>query len=225
MSLMPYPAAKRRHIEHGDAILRFLSLEKWSTTTMLGELIGLKHPRTARTVLWKLVQYGYLRRRKLYQDRMTIWTITRDGMAEAGVDEPEFATGMLPTAHAFGHEMGLQQIHCAAARAGWSWQKPKRKGELAVVDGIAISPDGITVALEFCRTLPKPSSLGKMIAGRLLLRQQQNWNGIWYISATPALNRALQRMFARVVTIPFEGRDLLLNARHRSFFRFHEIGD
>jgi Replication-relaxation len=228
--LLSTKARERRAAEKATLVLRFLRGEIFSDAQNLGLLLGIATLAGTIKALRQLEKHALLREHRPDGHR-TLWGITQHGQALAfdPVTEAPKETYFEPGRVALPflqHTLGLQRLRILAERAGWSkWTAGDRAGKWARAekrpDALAITPDGLRVAVEYERTFKTIRRYEDILAGYLMAVKRKDIDLVIWVCPTKDSAVRLRRIVESIQAVPVAGRRVAIDpARHHRALRF-----
>lgn len=219
-------------------LLRFLFEETWTHIDIIRGLLGDVAEADCAKMVSALADGKSIRSHELKIGTSSTgeyWGIARKGIEEYQVvsgisaDRPVFIKSMLNPKSIL-HRLDLQRLRLAAERAGWSqWHVPRPSGILKkdriYPDATMLRPDGVRVAIEAERSIKRKGDYPKILAGHLGARRVGRWDLVYYLSPDKTTARRLERTFAEIDEVVFEGSGVAIGDEHRAVFRFHTYDD
>lgn len=205
------------------ALLRFLRDETWSLAEILGQVMDIKTRASVHKTLVQVERDGLIKRHTMPvvwgRFSLTVWGITERGLACSWDDEeayevrPCFEPSRLALSR-IQHQTGLQHIRLAAEKTGWKeWVRGERLGLGSKIsirpDAIAVSPDGLRIAIELEFTIKTRSRYQVIMRNHLQQIRQGNWDAVFYMGPNKHKER-LKRIFSSIYYVPFFGEKLIL---------------
>lgn len=239
MPLLPTTQARARQQEKIILVLRFLRTAIYSTSDILGELLGITHRSTILDSL-KLMQQAHLVRSEQFSEMgntITLWGITAAGqhLAIQGGEEPNhavFNSSKISVSNLL-HYLDMQRVHLRAQKSHWSnfqyvdrlrRQNPSPSQDRASAirpDLIATNPDGHIAALEMERTRKSEHRYKtEVIPGHVRNLNANQYEFVVWISRTPHQQKELYELFQKIVNDLRTEQKWFLNVPSRSFKPF-----
>lgn len=212
-------------------VLRFLRDEIWTTTEVLGPVVGFKKRETINKTLIHMEQDKLIQKHTLPiagRHAITVWGITPHGLAlswdehEEYEDRPHFEPSRLNLSRV-PHQLNLQKIRLALEKAGWSeWVRGERLGFKPKIrpDAIATRPDGLRVAIEVELVIKTRRRYQVIIRDHLMQIRKGEWQAVLYLGNYAT---RLHKIFDSIDYVPLMGEKLQLNETHKKRFRILAI--
>ena len=227
---MSYVEKQARAAEKRLAILRFLSDGEVYTNLVLASKVMRCSRSSAERTLNSLICDDALKAEShIIQSRKhRIYGITPHGLAIAGeFDRAYFQPGRTNPSYIL-HQLQTQQARLQAESAGWDgWQPGKtlyKQNLLKVPDALCVSLAGKRVAVEIERHVKTRKRYEEIISAHLQAMSKKDWDEVHYLT-TSALLIPLQKIFARLGSIPVKGERVELEAKHRARFHFYDLDE
>lgn len=233
--LLPIGERKARQADKKVRLLRFLREELWSTSEILGEVMGLH----SRQGAWKtLKQYEAEEILRCYESKVlggkvSLWGITAHGQALAF--DP---TSETPSRYYFEpskvseitlrHSLDVQRLRISAEANGWTgWRNGQTLGTVGKgmnrPDAIAFDPIGLRVALECERTIKTPKRYCVILASYLQALKRGEFSRVVWICPTPDLAVRLEKIICGIQSVVVNGQRVSIDpTRHHVNLRFED---
>ena len=235
--LLDGAARNARRATKRTAVLRFLRQEIWSTSDILGSVMGLRARQAVHRSLQGLEAQGVVRRGTLEHlgHATTLWGITAHGQGLAFDPEREapVSTYFEPSRVSpltVEHAVSLQRLRVAAERERWSdWTNGDRLGPLHGAkrpDAIARTPAGLKVAIENERTLKTRKRYEAILATYLQALRRGDFDLAVWVCPTRDFAIRLEAIVKQIKAIPLAGPRIQIDpARHHARLRFASYED
>lgn len=216
-------AAKRRRL------LAWLRTETWTTPEIAGNIMGVRDRRTIRTTLSAMARDGLvtLDSIEIPFGVLQVVGVTMDGQSAAATGDK----AMIPRTYERGrigltvlhHTLDLQRLKLACLRAGWkNWMRPdsEKWGKNYRPDAIAVTPEGVTVAIECERTLKTLKRYKTVIANHIGSMKKNAFCHLVYVCPDPEKARNVERLLRNLPPLIVGGEKVLPGLVIDSSFSF-----
>jgi hypothetical protein len=226
----------QRTEEKRRLVLRFLRSETWSTSDVLGLVMGVKTRQGIHNTLMKLERDNMIRRHLMPVGTgrgLTLWGITPHGQAfawdedEEMQDFPVFEPSRIALS-SIPHHLDIQMARIKAESAGWTnWVTCDRGVFFKQVpaehrpDALMTRPDGVVIAIEVERTIKTRKRYQQVLAGHLKAMAAKHWAQVYYITP-PELTPRLKRVINSIPSVTVNGSHVALD-QQKHLSRFHFI--
>ena len=229
------PAARlARQLQKEREILRFLREELFSTSALLGALLGLQ----SRQAIWKTLTR--LEGRKLIirhtlealGGRVVMWGITCHGQASAFDPSKEtvYRSYFEPSRLSeitIRHALDVQRLHLCADAAGWrEWRNGDRLGAVPNgnrPDAIVIDSDGKVTAIECERTFKTLKRYEVILSNYLQALKRADVQRVIWVSPTSEQACRLRSMVTGIKSVLVEGQRIKVDPpRHHEALSFED---
>lgn len=220
MALIPHSHAERMAAQAAKRrrLLAWLRSEIWTTPAIAGDVMQVRHPGTIRNTLASLAREGLvvLDSINIPQGSLPIVGITMDGQsAAAGMEKAmvarSYERGRIGLT-VIDHTLDLQRLKLACIRAGWkNWTRPdaEKWGKHHRPDALAVTPEGISVAIECERTLKTPRRYMAVLANHIASLKKKAFQRVVYVSPTPEKVRNVERLLRSLPPLVVDGDKIL----------------
>lgn len=229
---------RQRRAERQHQVLRFLREEIWSSTEILGLVMGIKTPQGVHKALISIEKEGLISRMPVSicgRRALSVWGITPHGQALAFDVEKEdpisayFEPSRLSLS-GMDHHLDVQRIRLQASRAGWrDWTPGSRLGRSTPKskrpDAIARNPAGILVAFEIERTIKTNKRYEAILSHYLQKIKSGDYAYVQYLSPSADFAYRLERVIRNIKAVPVQGMRVPLKDEHYESFRFNAYSD
>ncbi|MBZ5503849.1 MAG: hypothetical protein LAO78_00045 [Acidobacteriia bacterium] len=217
MSLLPRTLAYEQSKRKSRDVLSFLRTSVYSTESLLGQVMRIKHRSTVHNTLVRLEQAGLIRRAPIRSAMafVTLWGITSEGqqLATPSGEEASPLTFNISkvSVSRLEHYLSLQQIRITAEAFGWTEfvycdrearANPDRAESKYNVrpDLTALDPHGRRVAIECELSLKSPARYKEnIIPGHIRHINAEEYDYVLWITKTPEDQQTLhQSLTARI---------------------------
>lgn len=229
LPLMTPRERRERAIAKRACLRKFIAEEKFTTTRIAQELLGVGESAT-RSALMAEVRDGTIEHRVVETDLgpLRVWAITPHGWmlcieSDGTFDLPEI--GKIATTTIF-HGLEVQRVRIVALRAGFrDWKSSsycqrraarERKNWLNIPDATAFDSCGAHVAIEVERRFKSPRRYADIFAKYLRMIKLDVINHVAYVTPTAAMAMRLKSQFDRISHVVFAGQRILVTDQHRS---------
>ncbi|MET0013038.1 MAG: MobC family replication-relaxation protein [Sedimenticola sp.] len=245
MSLIFNPKDREsRRKEKTQFALAFLLEETFTTAENMGLVMGIKSRQGVSKALSQLENAGLVRKVDvplLGQRCIRLYGITPHGVGMAQIDSdawrdrPSFEPSRVYVS-TLQHRIDTQKLRLQAEAAGWSnWIPGERLGKFTRgdkrPDAIAVSPTGITTAIEVERTIKSKRRYEEIISHYLQLIKggEMGINRVVYLSPA-GMSLKIRKIFQEgIESVPVRHKGITkrihLKEEHRSRFKFLDYGD
>jgi len=224
-----------RRAERQQQVLRFLREEIWSSTELLGQVMGIKSPQGVHKALVSMEKDGLLSRMPVTicgRRALSVWGITPHGQALAfDIDAGETPISMYfePSRVALvtmDHHLDVQRIRLQAERAGWTdWMPGSRLGRSTPKskrpDAIVRDPSNVVVAIEIERTIKTNKRYEAILSHYLQKVKSGDYGYVQYLSPTIDFSTRLSHVIRNIKAVPVRGARVPLREEHYQAFRFN----
>lgn len=226
MGLIGDPKIRGTRAREKRALLSaWLSQHGWTTIEIAAELLQVGRS-AAHATLSALLRDRSLSTEVLWIHgrQRVIWGLTAHGLAlyDPGTHGIAFERGRLSALMA-DHAILTQLVRLRAERAGWTHWRPSnrlhREGLNKIPDAEAITPQGLSVAVEVEREIKTRKRYASIISTYLQTIKAGRWEQVVYVTPDGLANR-LARVFASITEIPVAGQRVKLEDRHHARFVF-----
>ncbi len=236
---MTYAEKQARAEAKRRILLDFLASGEVFSTVEIAALLLQCSRRAAQSTVGGLERDGALKSEEIENAgrKSKIYGITPHGLALIDKwDMPFHELGR--TSPAFlAHKLDGQRMRIKAEAAGWTAFVPERlqkmqesprertaakgkgKDSEKIPDFIATSPKGDRVAIEIERTIKTPRRYESVLLAHLKSIKAGRYAFVAYV-CPDGLEKLVERAFARVETIRFEGENVKVTDSHRARFAF-----
>lgn len=222
-----------RRNEKQRALLRFLRQEIWSTSAILGQVMGLSARQAIHRSLTNFEREGLLKRHGVEQlgGVLTLWGITAHGQGLAfdpGCEQPVsayFEPSKVSPSHV-AHALALQQLRISAESAGWTgWTNGDRLGAVKSgakrPDAIVTAPSGYRVAIEIERHIKTKKRYESILASSLIAIRRGDFAVVAWICPDENLARRLAAIVRGINAVPIAGERIqVIPERHHARLAF-----
>lgn len=205
-------AAKRRRL------LAWLRSEIWTSHDLAGDVMGLRDRRAIQTTLASMQRDGLVvvESIKIPFGNLKIVGVTMDGQGAAATGEKEinpraFEKGRVGLT-VIEHTLDLQRLKLACLRAGWkNWTRPdaEKWGKNHRPDALAVTPDGVRVAVECERTLKTAKRYHTVASNHATSLKQGAFQHVVYASPEPEKARNVARLLLGLKPLHVGGEKVL----------------
>lgn len=215
--------AKTKRIEEKrSAVLNFLAAETFSTSEILGQLLGLSRNVTYKTLKamerQELVKLYEIEFELAQRGKQSIWGLTPKGALLAADLEDfnidYFEAGRIATS-TMSHSIAIQRVKLSGIHKGWqNWTSSRKLRQIAaknpkkwsqIPDAIASSPNGKIVAFEVEKTVKTPKRYEAILSNYARMFLDETVDNVFYI-CPEHIARRLQLLFSKINKITIDGR-------------------
>lgn len=209
--------AARRN-EKQRALLRFLRQEIWSTSAILGQVMGLSARQAIHRSLTNFEREGLLKRYGIEQlgGVLTLWGITAHGQGLAFNPDCEqpvsayFELSKVSPSHV-AHALALQQLRISAEFAGWSgWTNGDRLGSAAKgakrPDALVSAPTGQRFAIEIERHIKTKKRYESILASCLQAIRRGDFAAVAWVCPDEGMAQRLAAIVRGIKAVPIAGQ-------------------
>lgn len=220
MPLIPHSHADRLAAQEAKRrrLLAWLRTEIWTTPGIAGDVMGVRDRRTIRTTLGAMARDGLvlLDSIEIPFGALKVVGITMDGQSAAATGEKlivarTYERGRigLTVLH---HTLDVQRLKLACLRAGWkNWMRPdaEKWGKNHRPDALAVTPEGIQVAIECERTLKTLKRYKSVMANHIASLKKNAFRRVIYVSPEPNKVRNVERLLRSLPPLVVAGEKTL----------------
>ena len=225
MSLLPRTLAYEQSQRKTRDVLSFLRTSVYSTESLLGQIMRIKHRSTVHNALVRLEQAGLIRRVPIRTAMafVTLWGITSEGqqLATPSGEETSPLTFNISkvSVSRLEHYLSLQQIRITGEAFGWTEfvycdrearaKLPKPESKYTVrPDLTALDARGRRVAIECELSLKSPVRYkDNIIPGHIRHLNAEEYDYVLWVTRTPPEQQTLhQSLTARIQELKAEQR-------------------
>lgn len=231
--LKPYAERLARQLEKECVVLRFLREELYSTSHLLGALLGFRSRQAIWKTLTQLEARGLIKQHTFSAlgGPFSVWGITAHGQAHAfnpsteTVSRSYFEPSRVSEI-TIRHALDLQVLRIRAEANGWKeWRNGDRIGVVSKdgkrPDAIACDADGKVVAIECERTFKTLKRYEAVLSSCLrAIKNEEYQRVIW---ACPTLDQAvrLKSIITKIEIVVVAGQRYKVDpARHHKLIAF-----
>jgi hypothetical protein len=231
-NLLSLPEAKEKSRLNQKKILKFLYAEKYSTSRILKELVGIKTRSGMCRLLRKMEKQKMIKKHQ-YSYSVVLWGITYSGIHEAIESHEEITdwTYFEPSKvhlSTLEHQLAIQQLHVICIRQNLPFKAGRTLGSRATSDKI---PDGIitigntVIPCEIENHIKSRKRYDGIIYNYLKGVKAGKYDEILYIAPTPKKRDQIKKVFLTMkkITMTINGRKVPLKPepeKHLGFFHF-----
>ena len=219
-----------------ELILSWLKLEGYSSCEILSQVVGMKG-QGAHNTLKAMERDGLLRSQELPTGSKTqvIYGLTPHAAALAS----DFTNNVLinyfepgrVSAWTLQHSLSIQKLRLQLESEGWTdWKSDRqcrREGQqnqwLKVPDALAISPDGLQVAIEVERSYKSLKRYPDIMSGYLQMLKLEQVQTVNYYCFGQCTSAKMQQIFQSIKQIKINGQQVALEQRHYQQFNFFDF--
>jgi len=237
-TLLSSSERRQRRAERQHQVLRFLREEIWSSTELLGVVMGIKTPQGIHKALLSIEKEGLISRMPVTicgRRALSVWGITPHGQALAfDVDSEDPISAYFEPSRlslsGMDHHLDIQRIRLSASGAGWrDWMPGSRLGRSSPKskrpDAIAQNPSGVVVAFEVERTIKTNKRYEAILSHYLQKIKAGDYGYVQYVSPTADFALRLERVIRNIKAVPVRGMRVPLKDEHYRSFRFNAYDD
>lgn len=220
-SLMADPAQRAaRALEKRRLVLRFLRDEIWTSTEIVGLMLGISYP-AAHTLLKVMDRDGLTTSSELFvrskrgAQRAVLHGITSQGLAYAW-DLAEIQESRHPWEPSkinplfVPHNIETQRARLRATHRGWHKWRPARSlmgiGLPKLPDGEVVDPSGLKIAVEIEREIKTDKRYEAVIGAYVAqMKKDERWDRVDYLCPDVEFAARLARVFGRLRQLRLEG--------------------
>ncbi|MEQ1106305.1 MobC family replication-relaxation protein [Acinetobacter ursingii] len=214
---------KAKRIEDKQSIiLEFLAHETFSTSEILGQVLGLSRTATFKTLKsmenQDLVRLHHIEYELAQRGKQTIWGLTPTGaLLATDLDNFQidfYEAGRIATS-TMAHSLAIQRVKVAGLKKGWTdWISSRKLKQIAakdkkkwlqIPDALATSPDGKTVAFEVEKTIKTPKRYESILSNYAKMFLDETVDQVFYICPENIAKR-LEMLFFKFNKITIDGR-------------------
>jgi hypothetical protein len=226
---------KQRSQQNQQKILEFLYAEKYSTSMIIKEVLGIKTRAGICKILRRMERDKLVKRHKL-NNWVLLWGITSSGIHEAAETQDKITdwTYFEPskvTLSTLDHQLDLQKVHAACIQNNLKFIPGRALGSRSQSDKI---PDGIIIkdnkkiAVEIERHAKSRRRYDAIIYTYLKAIKAGKYNRILYISPTQKKANQIKKIFHSInkITMTVNGKNKplkIIPEKHLVFFGFGSI--
>lgn len=233
-TLLPPKEREARRLDRQRAILRWLRDETWSSSDILGLVMGIRSRQGIYKALCSIERDGMIAKAKLSilgERKALVWGITPHGLAYAfDLDErferrPHFESSKLRVA-TMNHQLDVQRFRLKAEDLGYSrWVPGARLGRSSPTqkrpDAVAFTPGGLKIAVEVERTIKTYKRYEEILSAYLQSLKCGDLAEVHYVSPTCQFAKRVERVFRSIKTVPVKGQRVVVDPdRHLQPFVF-----
>lgn len=232
MLIKSYRQRMERQTAKHDQVLIFLRDEAWSSSRILGNLLGVT-PASISKTLAQLERLGYVIKHQDALCRYKLWGITAHGLAHAwppdeimqvrGHFEPSKLSSL-----AIPHHLDIQLARLRAERALWKDWTPEQllpKGLAKRPDAVVITDSGLKVAVELERNIKTLKRYEAIFSAYLRAIKEGEYTEVHYVTPDVKLAKRLRRVLDLVTSIPVLGERVQLTEKHKGRFKVYSLED
>lgn len=222
-----------RIAEKRELILNWLKVEGHSTCEILSQMLGMKG-QGAHNTLKAMERDGLLRSEDLPtgSKMKIIYGLTPHAAALASdFKNNELVNYFEPgrvSAWTLQHSLSIQKLRLQLESEGWTdWKSDrqcKREGYhekwLKVPDAIAVSPDGLKVAIEVERNYKSLKRYPEIMIGYLQMLKQEQVQKVNYYCVGQCKSTKMQQIFQSIKQLNIKGELVTLQPHHYQQFNF-----
>lgn len=216
-------AEKSKRIEEKQSIvLEFLVNETFSTSEILGQLLGLSRTATYKTLKamekQDLVKLHEIEYELAQRGRQAIWGLTPKGaLLATDLDDFQvdfYEAGRIATS-TMAHSIAIQRVKVSGLNKGWeNWISSRKLKQIAakdkkkwrqIPDALATSPDSKTVAFEVEKTVKTPKRYESILSNYAKMFLDETVDQVFYICPENIAKR-LEMLFLKFNKINIDGR-------------------
>lgn len=208
--------------EKQNIVLGFLANEMFSTSEILGQLLGLSRTATFKTLKsmekHDLVRLHHIEYELAQRGKQTIWGLTPKG-ALLATDLNSFQidfyeAGRIATS-TMAHSIAIQRIKLAGLKKGWTdWISSRKLKQIAakdkmkwkqIPDALATSLDGKVIAFEVEKNVKTPKRYQVILGNYAKMFLDKTVDQVFYICPENIVKR-LERLFSNIETLIVDGK-------------------
>ena len=208
--------------EKQNIVLSFLANEMFSTSEILGQLLGLSRTATFKTLKsmekQDLVRLHHIEYELAQRGKQTIWGLTPKGaLLATDLDNFQvdfYEAGRIATS-TMAHSIAIQRVKLVGLKKGWTdWVSSRKLKQIAVKDKIkwkqipdalATSLDGKVIAFEVEKNVKTPKRYQVIIGNYAKMFVDQTVDQVFYICPENIVKR-LERLFSNIETLIVDGK-------------------
>ncbi|MHA3099314.1 MobC family replication-relaxation protein [Acinetobacter brisouii] len=212
----------KRVEEKRSMILDFLANEMFSTSEILGQLLGLSRTATFKTLKsmekQDLVRLHHIEYELAQRGKQTIWGLTPKGaLLATDLDTFQvdfYEAGRIATS-TIAHSIAIQRVKVTGLTKGWlNWVSSRKLKQIAakdkkkwlqIPDALGTSPDGKTVAFEVEKTIKTPKRYESILSNYAKMFLDKTVDEVYYICPENIAKR-LEILFLKFNKIIIDGR-------------------
>ncbi len=214
---------KAKRIEDKQSIiLEFLAHETFSTSEILGQVLGLSRTATFKTLKsmekQDLVRLHHIEYELAQRGKQTIWGLTPKGaLLATDLDNFQidfYEAGRIATS-TMAHSLAIQRVKVAGLTKGWTdWISSRKLKQIAakdkmkwkqIPDALATSSDGKVIAFEVEKTVKTPKRYQVILSNYAKMFLDQTVDQVFYICPENIVKR-LERLFSNIDKLVVDGK-------------------
>ena len=208
--------------EKQNIVLGFLANEMFSTSEILGYLLGLSRTATFKTLKsmekQDLVRLHHIEYELAQRGKQTIWGLTPKGALLAtdlnNFQVDFYEAGRIATS-TMAHSIAIQRVKLAGLKKGWTdWVSSRKLKQIAakdkmkwkqIPDALATSLDGKIIAFEVEKNVKTPKRYQVILGNYAKMFLDQTVDQVFYICPENIVKR-LERLFSNIETLIVDGK-------------------
>lgn len=208
--------------EKQNIVLGFLANEMFSTSEILGQLLGLSRTATFKTLKsmekQDLVRLHHIEYELAQRGKQTIWGLTPKGaLLATDLDNFQvdfYEAGRIATS-TMAHSIAIQRVKLPGLKKGWTdWVSSRRLKQIAakdkmkwkqIPDALATSLDGKFIAFEVEKNIKTPKRYQVILSNYAKMFLDQTVDQVFYIGPENIVKR-LEHLFSNIETLIVDGK-------------------
>lgn len=208
--------------EKQNIVLGFLANEMFSTSEILGQLLGLSRTATFKTLKsmekQDLVRLHHIEYELAQRGKQTIWGLTPKGaLLATDLDNFQidfYEAGRIATS-TMAHSLAIQRVKVAGHTKGWTdWISSRKLKQIAakdkakwkqIPDALGTSLDGKVIAFEVEKTVKTPKRYQAILGNYAKMFLDKTVDQVFYICPENIVKR-LERLFSNIETLIVDGK-------------------
>lgn len=222
--------------EKQNIVLAFLANEMFSTSEILGKLLGLSRTPTFKTLKsmerQDLVRLHHIEYELAQRGKQTIWGLTPKGaLLATDLDNFQvdfYEAGRIATS-TMAHSIAIQRVKLAGLKKGWTdWVSSRKLKQIAakdkmkwkqIPDALATSLDCKIIAFEVEKNVKTPKRYQVILGNYAKMFLDQTVDQVFYICPENIVKR-LERLFSNIETLIVDGKVIQCMKMYLNVFNF-----
>ena len=233
-NLVSPQVAKEKYAHREAKVLSFLLCEKFTTASIIHQLLDLKTLRSVRKLVQRMVQKGLVYKHDV-SPNFSVFGITNEGIIKAQKDlnKIEVWSYFEPSKINYltvNHALDIQKVHIACINLGLDFTLGKELGSRAKADKIPdaiIDFNGKKICIEVERTMKTKRRYQNVIAHYMDEVILKKVNQVLYVCPTESVRHQIKKVFGSIATFPLKNdprkRSVAFAENHRVFFKFVDV--
>lgn len=208
--------------EKQNIVLGFLANEMFSTSEILGQLLGLGRTGTFKTLKSMekqgLVRLHHIEYELAQRGKQTVWGLTPKGaLLATDLDNFQidfYEAGRIATS-TMAHSLAIQRVKVTGLKKGWTdWVSSRKLKQIAakdkmkwkqIPDALATFVDGKVIAFEVEKTVKTPKRYQVILSNYAKMFLDETIDQVFYICPENIVNR-LERLFSNIDKLVVDGK-------------------